>query len=79
LEKTIPMARVQVEVRDMDLLQMEMCRDVDDGRRVVNCFKLERQPPRLTKVLGSSPGGDRVRRVKKLGFSRFWRSFAKRV
>jgi hypothetical protein len=79
LEKMILMGRVQVEVCDMDLLQMETCRDVDDGRMAVNCFELERQPPRSTKMHGSSVGDDGVRTAKKLGFSRFWRIFVKRV
>ena len=58
-------------VCELDLIQVESCRDVKAGTMVVNCFELERQQPKLTKTKmkpGSSLGGGKVRKTKKLGF-----------
>jgi hypothetical protein len=69
-------------VHELDLIQVESCRDVEAGRMVVNCFKLERQQPKLTKTKmkpGLSLGGGKVRKTKKLGFFCFWRKFMKWV
>ena len=59
------------QVRVLDLIQMKTCRDVEARRMAVNCFELERQPPRLTKskkMPGSPLDGGKVRKMKKLGF-----------
>jgi hypothetical protein len=66
----------------LDLFQMKTCRDVEAGRMAVDCFELERQPPRPTnsKMTSGSPlDGGKVRKMKKGGFFSFWRLLVKWV
>jgi hypothetical protein len=64
----------------LDLFQMKTCRDVEVGRMAVDCFELERQPPRSTKMTSGSPlDSGKVRKMKKGGFFSFWRLLVKWV
>ena len=64
------------EVRGLDLILVESCRDVEVGRMAVNCFDLEVQltGPMKKRKLGWTHGVGEVRKKKKkLGFFGLWR------
>jgi pentatricopeptide repeat protein len=65
------------EVRGLDLILVESCRDVEVGRMAVNCFDLDAQstgPMKKKMKLGWTHGGGEVRKKKqKLGYFGLWR------